>query len=1008
MTQQKKLHRLRKEKRLSMHGQNNNNLNMLEVRKNTYTKNYENTFFREFARHLYKSFTNNGRSGLLIGSPFCEVDERLQLDALLITDQVVCIIDFKNFSGKINLPNEKNFEMGMWTNTTGDQIKGGSSINPFIQLKNQKRRFSEVYNKYIQSDLNLGDIFNPNHTVRIICFQEETELKGKIPANEALNFFILNKINFLEGLLDIIDVSDKDVNISPNSYDAFKKVFRADKFKFDDKPFEDKIKVFADKSVTLDNKKLYADQHSALNEIKTFLESSDQQIFVLQGTANSGKSYLIPFIQELAYNLGIQETEIFASSARVANNLLTIGRLERVNSIYSYIYGGQKSNKQDEEQEKENENNEGLEEAIDSEELQVEEIPLKKCDNAENALFIVDESQLVSDSFNQSIDLIFGTGYLLKDFLSFTNIINTKRKIIFIGDPFQLQLGKTDESPLNPLYLEEAYKLKTNAYQLLDKPDFSAINKKALFCVESIRAKYFNSLHFDTNDNFCFLPKGDVLKAVTDVIHNKIDCHILCFSNEKSQEVNYWIKNSIIKNGNDIANGDFILFNNNIETAKENDPFAKPKWIYNGQFGIVDFATSDSYLQETKKIKGELTSIDFREINIVLSDSGDKVKILSLENYRLNPKAELSKNELILFKIILNRELNKAKKNNPFDNSFEYINLKNDTIFNKYEIENNELLSQLIKGTSRKKDLTEEEVYLKTILTKAKYAYKKRIERDLRKNPSSEYYKLKNSALLRFGWAMTVHKSMSYKWQEVIFNVDKPGTTNETHFRWLYTGISRARKKVSLINYKPISPFDNTELIDCNSGIATNEFFYIAESEESGNRLIEFKDFVLSKLIATNTEIERVENLNWQERYHLKRNTKNAIISFSYNGQGKFRFPTFTGGESAIGNEIVEYLKSKNTPFDFCTIKDNWRKNHYETLAKILKQNDIYFSQIIQTAFKDKIKLFNDSSEEIDLEIDYNGDGAFTKITARYYSNSIIWQSIVESLTTIKEANNGF
>ena len=324
-------------------------------------------------------------------------------------------------------------------------------------------------------------------------------MNGRIPSNEALNFFILDKINFLEGLLDIIDVSDKDVNISPNSYDAFKKIFRADKFKFDDKPLEDKLKVFANKSATLDFKKLYADQHSALSEIKTFLESPEQQIFVLKGTANSGKSYLIPFIQELAYNLGIQETEVFASSGRVANNLLTIGGLEKVNSIYSYIYGGQKSNKQEDEQAKEKENSEEIDETNDSEELQVEEIPLKNCDNADNALFIVDESQLVSDSFNQSIDLVFGTGFLLKDFLSFANSTSTKRKIIFIGDPFQLQLGKTDESPLNPLYLEEAYKLKTSAYQLLDKPDFSVINKEALFCVDKIRTKYFNSLQFVTD-----------------------------------------------------------------------------------------------------------------------------------------------------------------------------------------------------------------------------------------------------------------------------------------------------------------------------------------------------------------------------------------------------------------------------------------------------------------------------------------------------------------------------
>lgn len=973
---------------------------MLEVRKNTYSKNYENTFFREFSRHLHKSFTESGRSGLLLGSPFCEVDERLQIDALLITEQVVCIIDFKNFSGKINLPTERNFEMGIWTNVTGDQIKGGSSINPFVQLKNQKRRFSEVYKKHIQKDLKTGDIFNPNHTVRIICFQEETELNGKIPSNEALNFFILDKINFIEGLLDIIDVSDKDVNISPNSYDAFKKIFRADKFKFDDKPLEDKLKVFADKSATLDFKKLYADQHSALTEIKTFLENPEQQIFVLQGTANSGKSHLIPFIQELAYNLGIQETEVFASSSRVANNLLTIGGLERVNSIYSYIYGGQKNNKQEDEQAKEKENNEEIDETKDSEELQVEEIPLKNCDNADNALFIVDESQLVSDSFNQSIDLIFGTGYLLKDFLSFTNSTNTKRKIIFIGDPFQLQLGKTDESPLNPLYLEEAYKLKTNAYQLLDKPDFSIINKEALFCVDKIRTKYFNSLQFIADDNFCFLQKEDVTKAVSDIIYNKIECHILCFSNEKSQEVNYWIKNSIIKNGKDIANGDLVLFNNNIETAKENDPFAKPKWIYNGQFAIVDNATPESYLQETKKIKGELTSIEFREINITLLESGHKIKVLSLENYRLNPKAELSKNELILFKIMLNRELDKAKKSNPFEKSFEYLNLTSDKIYNQFKIVNDEFLQQLLKGTSRKKNLTEEEVHLKDIISKAKYAYKKRIERDLRKDPSTEYYKLKNAALLRFGWAMTVHKSMSYKWQEVIFNVEKAGTTNESHFRWLYTGISRARKKVSLINYKPLSPFDKTEFIDNNDDKKTKDFLFISNNLDIEIAKKELVEIVKQKL-SDNLVLNKIDIPGYNIRLQFSNDSKQVTLDFGFNAKNQFKFPKYINGDIDLANNIINLMSQNKESYSFDSISDLWRKEEYLQIAKELSNVGYQFNQIIQTTFKDKIKIVGNDNE-LDIEIDYKIDGAFSFITAKYYSNQAIWNAFTNAINKIK------
>jgi hypothetical protein len=974
---------------------------VLEVRKNTYSKNYENIFFREFARHLYKSFSIHGRSGLLLGSPVCEADERLQIDALLITEQVVCIIDFKNFSGKINLPNEENFEMGMWTNVNGDQIKGGSSINPFIQLKNQKRRFSEVYKKHIQNQLHTGDTFNPHHTIRIICFQEEIELDGKIPSKEALNFFILDKINFLEGLLDIVDVSDKDVKVSSLSYDAFKSIFHADIFKFDDKPLEDKLKVFADKSVILDYKKLYPDQHSALSEIKAFLENPEEQIFVLQGTANSGKSYLIPFIQELAYGLEILETEIFASSSRVANNLVAIAGLERVNSIYSYIYGGHKNNNPKDEQDKEDENSR---DTTGSETIQIEEISLRNCDNAENALFIVDESQLISDSFNQSIDLIFGTGYLLKDFLSFTDFKNSKRKIIFIGDPFQLQLGKTDESPLNPLYLEEAYKLKTDAYQLLDKPDFSLINKEALFCVNSIRTKHFNSLNFNKNSDFLCLQKDEIEESITKMIHHKKDCHILCFSKDEAQKINHWIKQSIIKNGHDIAINDLVLFNNNISIENTTEPFPESKKIYNGQFAtVIEVNDKKSEITITPKNSKEPTVLIFREVSLKLNDSGQKVTVLSLENYRLNAKSELSKDEIVALKIHLNSYSAKFFKSHPSEKTEEYSEILKSVEYVLLETEIENLKQQLKDGKKVKTKLDEKNIEQKNLFKSASKNYRSQIESKLRKDSSSEYYKFKNSAFLRFGWAMTVHKSMSYKWDEVIFNVEKAGTTNENHFRWLYTGISRARKKVSLINYKPISPFDRTELIDCNSGISANEFFYISENKESEIRLSEFKDFISNKLTDTNIEIEKVENLNWQERYHLKNDAKKTIISFSYNGKGQFRFPTPSGGDSVFGSTAIEHLKSKCESFNFLKVKDIWRKIQYEFLSTLLQEYGLFFSQIIQTNFKDKIKLLNDENEEMDLEIDYNGDGAFSKIIAKYYSDVILFQSLEKAIEQIRK-----
>ena len=83
-------------------------------------------------------------------------------------------------------------------------------------------------------------------------------------------------------------------------------------------------------------------------------------------------------------------------------------------------------------------------------------------------------------------------------------------------------------------------------------------------------------------------------------------------------------------------------------------------------------------------------------------------------------------------------------------------------------------------------------------------------------------------------------------------------------------------------------------------------------------------------------------------------------------------------------------------------IKDLWRKTQYELLLNILRQDNVFFSQIIQTKFKDRIKLFSKENEEIDLEVDYNGDGAFSKITAKYYSNQAIWITFINAINQIK------
>lgn len=946
---------------------------MLEIRKGTAAKNYENTFFRKFAENLSNLFDKYSMDGLLIANSECELEKRLQIDALLVTTNAVCIIDFKNFGGKITLPKnaKSEFDFGRWTNEKGDIIKGGSSINPFIQLKNQKDKFITVVEKQIQKKLAKSDCFNPYHTVRTVCFQKPIELIGSIPSKEELNFFIIDQSNYLEKIRDIIDISDKEVSLSQSSFDLFKTVFRADKFDISEQ--YEQTTDFEKYQTELDFENLYPDQKSALNEIERFINSDKERFFVLQGTSLSGKTHLIPFIQNVAFNNGISEVKLFASSGRVAHNLLKDSNLE-FNSMYSYIYGG---NTQNEEQE----------DTKTDEMLNLEIVPLKTSDDTEEAIFIVDESHLVSDNYHQSIDLRFGSGKLLEDFIEFTDFKESKRKIIFVGDSFQLSIGKKEESALNPEYLSEKYEQKSKAFQLIDKENKSPIVEQALIAVNSIRNQSFNNLSFSFSEVLREVTKGKLLSQIEKSLNSNRSSHILCFSNYDAQKVNFWIKNSIIKNGSDIQPKDLILFGNNIRVEDENDPFAEPKKIYNGQFGNI-VSVSQPFTKKDKL----LTPLTFREVSIQLHETNHILKFLSFENFRLSDKGELSKEEIISYKILLNQLA-----------EIELENFKN----GKYNADE-ELKELLVKLKDGKR------VKTKVI---------SRIQRLLSNMPSTDYYQFKNSAQLRFGWALTVHKAMSYKWDEVFFNTETGGgKTNETYFKWVYTALIRATRKVRLINYEPISPFYKIN-IKSSSALQSNgkELFFVADTSvdlsninkeisekfkfpevENKSALLQLYQFIYHKIENQKLKVNSVNHPNYQELYEIKGGDGElATVSIYYNKKGQFKLPTLMKSQpKEFGTEILKILKSENIISDFGFIKDSWRILVYEQLNIKLKTNNIAIGYIIQAPYKDTIQFIKDKDVLI-VDMYYDGDCFFSTVSVSSCTESSLWdefQSIINDL----------
>jgi hypothetical protein len=840
---------------------------------------------------------------------------------------------------------------------------------------------------------------NFKHADKVVCFQDAIELIGEIPS-EYMNFHITDKVDFLEKIMDIIDVKNQ-TSLTLQSFEAFKKVFIADSYQFDEKAFEASNVSIELLDVELQFSELREDQRFALAQIDTFLKDPDKKIFILQGTVNSGKSHLIRCIPDLAYQAGIVESELFASSARVARNLM--GSAKNVHSIYSYIYGGN-SFFEDEKDKEDNLINDTLsEDNYPDRRLQI--IPLKACDNESNTLFLIDEAHLLSDSYLQLADKRFGSGHLLKDFLKFSEIEKSNRKIIFVGDPYQLQIGGNEKSSLRPKYFEEKYSLDAGMAQLLDNESFSSLNQQALKCVDAMRQHKFNTLNFVVDKQLSLLKDEEVVSTVSKIVYSQTKCPILTYNNEEAHNINMWIKKSILCNGEDLGIGDLIVFHNNI-TIAGNSASDLPVKIFNGEFATVEHI-SDRIMSKCFTIKKDVVELKYREMTIKLHSNSKHETIQSLENFRMNSKAEISENEKIALMIHQNQLFQEEIIRYPFEESEKYKQLQNLSEYQEIERNIEDLQQRLDVGEKVKTKLDEEIRRMTKIKKKVKTEFLAELEISLTKEPTSSWFKFKNVSFIRFGWSMTVHRAMTYKFDEVIFNVEQGknrARNNESYFRWLYSGLCRAKEHVFLRNFTPITPWDNIEINEKISNVRSGDIFFISDNPDSAKRLEELREYIVFKIAAKKMVLQKIEPLNWQERYFIAdENGHEVVLNISYNGKGHFKIPSIMKTYSdELKERIMTLFKQKRVLQSFDFLTENWRKNSYRALSLLLKSKDIHIESIIQVAYCDKMKLFR-NNDELEIDFYYDNSGLFTKIFIQFCSEDSLWKEFKSTIDILKK-----
>ena len=168
------------------------------------SRDYENDFFRKFSGSLVEMFDEEGLDGILIGHPNVPANKYLKPDCVLITPTRLVLIDFKNHEGKMWLPEGSAFEDSPWQHN-GVTIAGGSSINPFEQLKRQKTWVEELIG---------SDTYGKFGVACVICFQGDMNVMNKVPGKYQSWFSITDGFQYVNRIRDIIGVKNpRDVDI---------------------------------------------------------------------------------------------------------------------------------------------------------------------------------------------------------------------------------------------------------------------------------------------------------------------------------------------------------------------------------------------------------------------------------------------------------------------------------------------------------------------------------------------------------------------------------------------------------------------------------------------------------------------------------------------------------------------------------------------------------------------------------------------------------------------------
>jgi hypothetical protein len=586
----------------------------------------------------------------------------------------------------------------------------------------------------------------------------------------------------------------------------------------------------------------------------------------------------------------------------------------------------------------------------------------------ERQMYVIGDCHLVSDSKFETDVLRFGSGQLLTDLLRFVNLAGSRRKIIFIGDPFQMTRGKFEETALSAERVSAIAEVKVNQIDLdhlLPEMANDPFVKNCVELAELMCRGVFNRLQLRLDESNCIETPHDPGQRV-DVVRQLIselpsDCKFVAFSHGEVNRLNAWVRRNIFNREGPLTAGDLVHIHNGFYVTSK-DELARPFLVANDSFAeVVSVASELKPIVQSLRGRQSPIVVPLVRVQARILDHPEVVEFLCLKDYLYSEKPEVDVDTLLALRVFAESRYRQ--------------------LYGK----------QLKSSDSTRNDSTE-----------APDSSEQRAH-FLRNDPYL------NAARMRFGYALTLHRAQGRRFDTVIANLDTgQGQTNDAYIRWLYTLFTVPLRALYLSNVPTITPLAKASWDDSRSRLdsvrptnlvpydpgegnsITEELKFSIEEKELW-ALYRFIDKAIKRI---GCQVEAIEHHSYQEVYEI-RSADRALCKLRLFFNKRFqvtRIETVDSRPPEFAAKVIESLTDDESRFE-----NVLQKELYTLLNARLESCGIAVSSIDHTAYQE-VYYLKTASGNVKLQIHYDGDGFVTRLLPVAHTNVAAIELVRKSL----------